>query len=149
MDTWVWDQVGLELSDIDVEGSIETKGGSQGRDDLGDQSVQVGVGWSLNIEGSSADIIDGFVIKGDGDISVFKKSMGGEHRVVWLNDGSGNLRGWVDSETKLGLLSVVNGETLKKEGSKTRTGSSSNSVEDEETLKTGTVISELSGSVKD
>ena len=28
MDTWVWDQVGLELVEIDVEGTIETEGGS-------------------------------------------------------------------------------------------------------------------------
>ena len=31
---WVRHQVGLELSHIDVEGSIETKGSSQRRDDL-------------------------------------------------------------------------------------------------------------------
>jgi len=29
MDSWVWHQVGLELSDIDVEGTIESEGGSE------------------------------------------------------------------------------------------------------------------------
>jgi hypothetical protein len=32
VDTGVWNQVGLELVEIDVEGSIESKGGSDGGD---------------------------------------------------------------------------------------------------------------------
>ena len=71
MDSWIWDQVSLELSDIDVKGTIESEGGSQGGDNLSNESVQVGVGWSLNIKVSSADIIDGFVIEDNGNISVF------------------------------------------------------------------------------
>jgi hypothetical protein len=31
-------------------------------DDLTDQSVQVGVGWSLNVQVTSADIVDGFIV---------------------------------------------------------------------------------------
>jgi len=76
MDSWIWHQVGLELSYINVKGSVESEGGSQRGDDLSNESVQVGVGWSFNIEVSSADIIDGFVIKDDGDISVLKKRVG-------------------------------------------------------------------------
>ena len=30
VDSWVWDQVGLELGDIDVKGTIESEGSSQG-----------------------------------------------------------------------------------------------------------------------
>lgn len=30
VNTWVWDQVGLELVEIDVEGSIEAKGCGDG-----------------------------------------------------------------------------------------------------------------------
>jgi hypothetical protein len=32
MDTWVWDQVGLELVEINVEGAVESEGSSDGRD---------------------------------------------------------------------------------------------------------------------
>jgi hypothetical protein len=32
VDTWVWDQVGLELVEINVERTIETKGRGDGRD---------------------------------------------------------------------------------------------------------------------
>ena len=78
MDSWIWDQVGLEFGNINVEGTIESEGGSQRGDDLSDESVQVGVGWSFNIEVSSADIIDGFVIEHNSNISVFQERVGGE-----------------------------------------------------------------------
>ena len=119
MDSWVWDQVGLELGDIDVEGTIESEGGSEGGDNLSDESVQVGVGWSLDIEVSSADIIDGLVIKDDSDIGVLKKGVSGEDGVVWLDNGGGDLWGWVDGETELGFLSVVDGKSLEEERSET------------------------------
>jgi len=148
MDTWVWHQVGLELGDIDVKGTIESEGGSQGGDNLGDDSVEVGVGWSLDVEVSSADIVDGFVVEHDGDISVLKKRVGGEHGVVWLNDSGGDLWGWVDGETELGFLSVIDRESLEEERSESRSGTTSNSVEDEESLESSALVSELSDSVK-
>ena len=78
MDSWIWDQVGLEFSNINVQGTIESEGGSQRGDNLSDESVQVGVGWSFNIEVSSADIVDGFVIEHNSNISVFQERVGGE-----------------------------------------------------------------------
>lgn len=50
VNAWVWDQVGLELGDIDIEGAIETEGGCQRGDNLGNQTIEVGVGWSLNVQ---------------------------------------------------------------------------------------------------
>ena len=148
MDTWVWHQVSLELSDIDVKGTIESEGGGQGGDDLRDESVQVSVGGSLNVEVSAADIVDGLVVEHNGDIGVLKEGVSGEHRVVWLDDSGGDLWGWVDGESELGLLSVVDRESLEEEGSKTRSGTTSDGVEDEETLETSALISELSDSVE-
>jgi len=148
MDSWVWHQVSLELSDIDVEGTIESEGGGKGGDNLGDESVQVGVGWSLNIEVSSADIVDGLIIEHDGDISVLKEGVGGEDGVVWLNNGGGDLWGWVDGESELGFLSVVNGESLEEERSETGSGTSTDGVEDKESLETSALIGELSDSVE-
>ena len=76
MDTGVGHQVGLELSHIDVQSTIESEGGSEGGDDLGDESVQVGVGGSLDVEVTTADIVDGFVVKHDGDIGMLKERVG-------------------------------------------------------------------------
>ena len=148
MDSWVWDQVSLEFSDIDVKGTIESEGGSERGDNLSDESVQVGVGWSLNVEVSSGNIVDGLVIEDDGDIGVLKKRVGGEDGVVWLNNGGGDLWGWVDGETKLGFLTIIDGKSLEEKGSETGTGSSTDGVEDEETLETSALIGKLSDSVE-
>jgi hypothetical protein len=148
MDSWVWDQVSLEFSDINIEGSIESEGGGQGGDNLGNESVQVGVGWSLDIEVSSADVVNGFVINHDSNIGMFEEGVSGENGVVWFDNGGGDLWGWVDGETKLGFLTVIDGKSLEEEGSESGTSSSTDSVEDEETLETSALIGELSDSVE-
>jgi hypothetical protein len=148
MDSWIWDQVSLEFSNINVKGTIESEGGSEGGDNLSDKSVQVGVGWSLDIEVSSADIIDGLVIKDNGDIGMLEEGVSGEDGVVWFNNGGGDLWGWVDGETELGFLTVIDGESFEKEGSESGTGSSTDGVEDEETLESGTLIGKLSDSIE-
>ena len=78
MDSRIWDQVSLEFSDINVKGTIESEGGSKGGDNLGDKSVKIGVSWSFNIESSSTDIIDSFVIEHNSNISMFKKGVSGK-----------------------------------------------------------------------
>ena len=148
MDSWVWHQVGLELGDIDVKGTVESEGSSQRGDNLGNESVQVGVGWSLNVEVSSADVVNGFIVDHDSNIGVLEEGVSGQNGVVWLNNGGRNLWGWVDGETKLGFLTVVNGKSLEEEGSKTRSGTTTDGVEDEETLETSALIGKLSNSVK-
>ena len=148
MDSGVGDEVGLELGDINVKGSIESEGSSEGGDNLSDESVEVGVGGSLDVEVSSADIVDGLVVEHDGDISVLEERVGGENGVVGLNNGGGDLRGGVDGESELGLLSVVDGESLEKEGSESRSGSSSDSVEHKESLESSALVGKLSDSVE-
>jgi len=84
----VGDEVGLEFSDINVQGSVESEGGSEGGDNLGNKSVEVGVGGSFDVQLSSADIVDGFVVKHDSDVSVFKEGVGGKNGVIGFNNGS-------------------------------------------------------------
>merc|ERR1719162_438420 len=149
VDTRVGDKVGLELSDVHVEGTIETKGGSEGGDDLSDEAVQVGVGWALDIEGTAADIVDGLVVKHDSNVGVLEERVGGEHGVVGLDNSGGNLGRRVDGETELGLAAVVDGKSLEEEGTKAGTGTTAYGVEDHETLEAGAVIGELADAVKD
>merc|ERR1712160_172351 len=148
MDPGVGDKVGLEFSDINVEGTVESEGGGEGRDDLGDQSVQVGVGGPLDVEVSTADVVHGLVVEHDGDVGVLEERVGRQDGVVRLNDGGGDLRGGVDGESELGFLSVIDGESLEEEGSETGTGTATNGVEDEETLETSALIGELADSVE-
>jgi len=125
MDSGIGDQVGLEFSDIDIEGTVESEGGGEGRDNLGDKSVKVGVGGSFDVQISSADIVDSFVVEHDSDVGVFQEGVGGEDGVVGFNDGGGDLGRGIDGEAELGFLAVIDGESFQKEGSETRSSSSS------------------------
>ena len=50
VDAGIWHQVGLELGDVHVQGTIKAKRGGEGRDHLCDQSVEVGVRGTVNVE---------------------------------------------------------------------------------------------------
>ena len=41
MSPWVWDQVGLELCEVNIEGSVKSKRGGDRGDDLGDKPIEV------------------------------------------------------------------------------------------------------------
>jgi len=116
---------------------------------LTDQTIQIGVGWSFDIQVTSADIVDGLVVNHEGTVRVLQGGVGGEDGVVWFDNSGGNLWSWVDSKLQLGFLTVVNGKTFHQKGSKTGTGTTTEGVEDQETLKTGTLISQFSDSVED
>ncbi len=142
-------QVGLELGKIDVQGTIETKGSSERRHNLGDKTVKVGVGRALNVERTTAHVVKGLVINAEGAISVLKKRVRRKHVVVRLNNGSGHLRGRGDGERQLGLAAIVDGKALQKKRTETGTRTTTGGVEDHETLKTSAVISKLADTVKD
>jgi hypothetical protein len=76
VNSWVWHKIGLELGDIDVQSTIESERSSQRGHDLGNQSVQVGVGWALNVQVAATHIIQGLVIQAESAVSVLKERVG-------------------------------------------------------------------------
>jgi hypothetical protein len=74
---------------------------------------------------------------------------GGQDGVVGLNDGGGDLGRGVDGELELALLAVVEGEALHEEGAETGSGSTTEGVEDQETLKARAVVSQFADTVHD
>ena len=106
------------------------------------------MGWSLNVQVSSADVVNGLVVQHDSDVSVLEKRVGGKNGVVRLDDGSGDLRRGIDSESQLRLLTIVDGESLQKKRSESRSGTTSDGVEDQESLESGAVVGEFSDSVQ-
>jgi hypothetical protein len=148
VDTGVGHQVGLELRQIDVEGTVEAQRGRDRADDLSDQTVQVGVGGALDVEVTTADVVDGLVVDHEGAVGVLEGGVRGQDGVVGLNHGCGHLRGGVDSELELGLLAVVNGQTLHEEGGEARAGTTAEAVEDEEALETRALVSQLADAVQ-
>ena len=149
MDTGVGHQVGLELSQIDVEGTIEPQGSCDGADDLPNQPVQVGVGWPLNVQVTTADIVDGFVVDHESTVRVLQGGVGGQNGVVGLNNSSGHLGSWVDGKLQLGLLAVIDGQPLHEKRSESGSGATSKAVEDQETLESSALVSQLPDAVKD
>ena len=93
VDPGVGHQVGLELSQVDVEGTIEPQGGGDGGHDLGDQPVQVGVGGTLDVQVTAADVVDGLIVDHEGTVRVLQGGVGGEDGVVGLNNSGGHLGG--------------------------------------------------------
>ena len=89
------------------------------------------------------------VVNHEGTVGVLQGGMGGKDGVVGLYNSCGNLGSRVDSKLQLGLLAIVNGETLHQQGSETRSGTTTEGVEQEESLKTSTLISQLPDAVKD
>jgi len=72
--------------------------------------------------------------------------MCGQDGVVWFYNSGGDLWGGVDGEFQLGFLSVIDGETFHEEGGESGSGTTTEGVEDQETLKTGTLIGKFSDS---
>merc|ERR1712032_1524627 len=148
VDTRVRHQVGLELGDVHVQSAIETQRGRQGRRDLRDDAVQVGVRGALDVEATAAHIVDGLVVQAEGHISVLQQGVGGKDVIVWFHDGSGNLGSRGHGVRQLGLFAVVDGQTLQKKGAKTRSGTSTSGVVHEETLQASAVVREFADSVE-
>lgn len=80
---------------------------------------------------------------------MFECGMSRQDGVVWLNDGVREGRGRVYAELEFGLLAVVGRKTLKNESTETRTGSTTERMEDEEALKTVTVVGQTAQAVHD
>ena len=115
MDTWVWDQVSLELGKIDVEGTIESEGSGDGGDDLTNQSVKIGVGWSFDIQVTSADIVDSLIINHESTVRVFKGSMGCQNRIVGFNNCCSYLRSRVNGELQFRLFAIIHRKPLHQQ----------------------------------
>ena len=136
VDTRVGHQVRLELGQIHVEGAVEAERGSDGGNDLSDETIQVGVGWSFDVEVATADVVDGLVVDHEGAIRMLQGGMGGQDRVVGLHDGRRDLGGRVDGELELGFLSEVDGQPFHKQGRESRARATTERVEYQETLET-------------
>jgi hypothetical protein len=86
VDTWVWNQVGLEFVQVDVQSTIEAQRGGDGANDLRDQLVKMLVVGARDIEVAAADVVDGFVVDEECAVGVLDRAVGRKDSVVWLDD---------------------------------------------------------------
>ena len=123
VDTREGHQVGLELVQVYVQGTVESEGSGDGRDDLGNQTVEIGEAWGADSQVLLADVIDSLVVDHKRTVGVLEGGMGSQDSVVWLNDGVAELGGGVNAELELGLLSVISRKAFKQQSTETGTGS--------------------------
>lgn len=82
-------------------------------------------------------------------VRMLQGGMGRQDGVVRLNDRTGQARGRIDAKFQLRLLAIVGGETFLQEGTEPGTGSTSEGVEDEETLESGAVVGQTTDLLHD
>ena len=148
VDPGIGNQVGLELCQIHIEGSIKAKGGSDGGHYLTNETVEVGISWPLNIQVPAADVIDGLIVNHECTIRVLQSGVGGQDGIVGFNHSSGNLGSWVDGELQLRLLAIVNREPLHEQRSEARSSATSKRVEEKEALQASALVSQLPNPVQ-
>lgn len=143
VNTGVRHQVGLEFVQINVKGTIETKGRGDRADDLSDQAVQVLEAGTGNVQVTAANVVDSFVVNQESAVRVLNGAVGGENGVIGFDDSSRDTRGWVDGELELALLGVVSSKALEEKSTETGSSTTTERVEDQETLKGGAVVCNL------
>merc|ERR1712134_179335 len=117
-------------------------------DVMRDDAVQVGVRRALNVQATTANIVDGLVVQTESHVGVLQQRVRRKHVIVRLHDSGGNLRGRSHSVRQLGLFAVVDRKALQQKSSKTRSGTSTSGVVHKETLKTSAVVRKLAHSVQ-
>ena len=149
MKTWEWDEVDSELSQVRVELTWESEAAGDTGESGGHEMVKITIGWGGELEGSEADIVEGLVINAHNLIGVLDELMDREGGVVWLNDGIRHLGGWHDGESGHDSVWVLLSNLGDKEGSHTRSSTTTKRVGDLETLEAIATFSFLSDDIKD
>merc|ERR1719464_1171715 len=111
-------------------------------------TVEVGVGWPVNVQVPPADVVDGLVVDHEGTVGMLQRGVSSQDSIVRFDHSGGHLRCRVDGELKLGLLSVINGKTLHQKGGKSRASTSSKRMEKQKSLKTSTLVGQFPDSVQ-
>ena len=149
MESGEGDEVDGNLSEVGVKLSGESEAASDTGDSGGNEMVKITVGGGGELEGSEADIVEGFVINAHDLIGVLNELMDGEGGVVRLNDGIGDLGRRHDGEGAHHSVGVFLTDLGDEECSHTGTGTTTERVGDLETLEAITALSFLTDNIED
>lgn len=116
---------------------------------LSNQPVQVLKVGALETQVAAADVVNGLVVDHEGAVGVLQRGVGSKNRVVGLDNRGGGLGRRVDAELELALLSVVNRQALHQQRAESGTGTSTERVEDQETLKASAAIGDAANLIQD
>jgi hypothetical protein len=124
-----------QLSEIAVEltGESERTGGSA--DGSRHQVVEVTVSGGGELQGSEADIVQGFVIEGEALVGVLHELVHRKSGVVGLDDSVGHLGGGDDGVSRHHSVGVLLSDLGDEQGTHTGTGTTTHRVGKLETLE--------------
>ena len=135
METWEWDKVDSKLSEIGVKLTWESEAAGDTGESSRDEMVKITIGWGGELEGSEADIVEGFVVNAHDLIGVLDELMHGEGGVVGLDDGVGDLGGGDDREGVHDSVGVLFSDLGDEESSHTGASTTTERVGELESLK--------------
>ena len=72
VDAWVRYEVGLKLGDVNIECSVVSQPGCERRDDLSQETIEVGLRWTLNVQIPAADVVERLVVHHDGHVRMLQ-----------------------------------------------------------------------------
>jgi hypothetical protein len=149
METGEGDKVDSELSEIGIELTGESEAASDTGHDSGDEVVQVTKSGGGELEGSEANVVQGFVVNAHDFIGILDKLMDGEGAIVGFDDGIGDLGGGDDGEGHHDSVGVFFTNLGNEEGSHTRTCTTTEGVGNLESLKAIARFGFLSNNIED
>ena len=75
MDTWEWDEVSLELGEINIECSVKMKRRHSRGNNLSNQTIEIRVRGALYVKILMTDVKSGFIIDHKSAVGVFHSCM--------------------------------------------------------------------------
>ena len=119
METWEWDKVDSQFSEIGVQLSWESEAAGETGEGSRDEMVKITIGGGGELEGSEADIVEGLVVNAHDLIGVLDELMDREGSIIRFNDGIRDLGGWHNREGAHHSVGVFFSDLGDEEGSHT------------------------------
>jgi hypothetical protein len=112
MNPWKRHEIGLELIQINVEGTIETQARGNRANNLGDKSVEVLIPRARDIQVALTDTKDSLIVDEESAFRVLNSAMCGQNGIVGFYHSSSHAGRRVDNELQLRLLAILSRKTL-------------------------------------
>ena len=143
------DQVDGQFSKIRVQLTGESKAAGNSGHGGRNQMVKITISGGGELEGSEADVIEGFVIDDHALIGVLDQLMDGKGGIVGLDDGVRDLGGGDNGEGFHDSVGIFFSDLGDEEGTHSGSSSTAQRVGDLESLKAIASFSFFSGNVED
>merc|ERR1719361_795771 len=142
------DQVDSQLSKVAVQFTREAKGRSHTATSLSNKSIQLTVSGLFVLQNVVVDVVQSLVVNDKRFVRVFQQLMRRKNSVIRFDNGIGHFGGWEHGVGGGNSVWVAVTNLQQEKSSHTRTSSSSERVENLETLRRVALLNFLADSVQ-